>query len=223
VRERAKIPFEFSGCVELRQILGLRAEDEKELADILEQVPQDSVYYHTHGFLLRHRYMAGVYANDFANWAAIQVGDRVLGEHLAVLDPLDFETLDDLRDRIISASDDHLKGMAIVPRVVYGEPFNFIESRIVQVPIGIEARTLGEFREAVSRIDDSAIYYHALEARVRLGQRRNDFSAWLGECLDLPGLAAKVEALNPYIGGLERLRSQILGYCDGVLTKGRDL
>jgi len=223
MRKHAKVPFEFSGCVELRQMLGLRAEDEKELADILEQVPKDSVYYHTHGFLLRQRSAAGAYANDFATWAAIQVGDRVLGEHLAVLDPLDFETLDDLRERIISAIDDHLRSMTIVPRVVYGEPFDFIESRIVQVPFGIEARTLGEFREALGKTDESAIYYHALEARVRLGQRRNDFSAWLGECLDLPGLAAKVEALDPYVGGLERLRAQILGYCDKVLTSGRDL
>ncbi len=222
MRERAKAPFEFSGCVELRQMLGLRAEDEKELADILEQVPQDSVYYHTHGFLLRYRYKAGVYANDFATWAAIEVRDRVLGERLAVLDPLDFETLDDLRDRIISVIDDHLSDMIIVPRVIYGEPFDFTESRVVQVPIGIEARTLGEFREAVSKVDESAIYYHLLEARVRLGRRRNDFSAWLEECLDLPKLAAKVRSLDPYVGGLEGLRAQIVSHCDEVLAKGRD-
>src|SRR5262249_47892285 len=48
-------PFVFVGCVELREILGQRAEDEKELADLLAQVPAGSVYYHTHGFFLRHR------------------------------------------------------------------------------------------------------------------------------------------------------------------------
>jgi hypothetical protein len=109
--------------------------------------------------------------------------------------------------------------------VVYGAPFDFVESRIVQVPIGLEALSLGEFRDAVSQIDESAIYYHLLEARVRLGRRRNDFSAWLAESLELPGLAAKVQSLDPYVGGLEALRAQIVGHCvcwrQGVTRDGR--
>lgn len=223
MRQHAEVPFEFSGCVELRQMLGLRAETEKELVGFLKQVSLDSVYYHTHGSLLRHRYRAGVYSNDFATWVAIQVRDRVLGEQLAVLEPLDFATLSDLRDKIISVVEDHLKGMTVVPRVVYGEPFDFNESLIVEVPTGTKVRTLEEFRRALSEVDDRAIYYHALEAKVRLERKRNDFSAWLGDALDLPSLAAKVEALDPYTGGLERVRVQMLAYCDEVLTKGRDL
>ncbi len=223
MRTRADVPFEFFGCVELRQMLGLWAEDEKKLADFLEQVSLDSVYYHTHSTLLRHRSRAGIYSNDFATWAAIQVRDRVLGERLAVLDPLGFETLTDLRDEIISVIDDHLKSMTVVPQVVYGEPFDFIESRILGVPIETRASTLEEFRKALGEVDGSAIYYHAVEARVRLERRRNDFSAWLQDSLDLPVLAAKVQALDPYIGGLERVRAQILLYCDAVLAKGRDL
>ncbi len=223
MRPRADVPFEFFGCVELRQMLGLWAEDEKKLADFLELVSLDSVYYHTHSSLLRHRYRAGMSSNDFATWAAIQVRDRVLGERLALLDPLDFETLADLRDEIISVIDDHLKSMTAVPRVVYGEPFDFIESRILGVPIKTRASTLEEFRKALAEVDDSAIYYHTVEARVRLERRRNDFTAWLQDSLDLPVLAAKVQALDPYIGGLERVRAQILVYCDAVLAKGRDL
>jgi len=223
MRHHAEVPFEFSGCVELRQMLGLRAQTEKELVGFLKQVSLDSVYYHTHGSLLRHRYRAGVYSNDFATWVAIQVRDRVLGEQLAVLEPLDFENLDNLRQKIISVIDEHLKSMTIVPRVVYGEPFDFIESLIVEVPTGTKVHTLEEFRRALSEVDDRAIFYHALEAKVRLERKRNDFSAWLGDALDLPSLAAKVEALDPYTGGLERVRVQMLAYCDEVLTTGRDL
>ena len=223
MRERVEVPFEFVGCVELRQMLALRAETEKDLAGLLKQVPLDSVYYHSHGSLLRHRYRAGVYSNDFATWAAVQVRDRVLGERLAVLDPFDFENLSDLRDAIISVVEDHLKSMTLVPRVVYGVPFDFITSRIVELPIGIKAHTLQQFRKALSEVDNSVIYYHALEARVRLERRRNDFPVWLGDSLNLPVLAAKVQALDPYTGGLELVRIQILGYCDEVLAKGRDL
>ncbi len=223
MRPRADVPFEFFGCVELRQMLGLRAETERELAAYLKQVSLDSIFYHTHGSLLRHRYRAGLYSNDFATWAAIQVRDRVLGERLAVLEPLDFETLSDLRDKIIAVVEDHMTSMTIVPRVVYGEPFHFIESRIVGVPTGIEVRTLEEFRNTLSELDSSAIYYHALEARVRLDRRQNDFAVWLRDSLGLPALATKVQALDPYIGGLERVRSQMLTYCDLALVRGQDL
>src|SRR5574337_1301799 len=126
MRERAEVPFAFCGCVELRQMLGLKAKTEQELADLLRQVPLDSVYYHTHSPLLRHQYRTGVYSNDFATWAAVQVRDRVLGERLAVIDPLSFDSLSDLRDAIVSVIHNHLASITVVPRVVYGEPFEFI-------------------------------------------------------------------------------------------------
>lgn len=54
--ERAEVPFEFFGCIGLRLMLGLKAETEKELAGLIRLVPLDSIYYHTCGLLLRHRY-----------------------------------------------------------------------------------------------------------------------------------------------------------------------
>lgn len=221
--ERAEVPFAFYGCVELRQMLGLKAKTEKELADLLRQVPLHSVYYHTHSPLLRHQYRAGMYSNDFATWTAAQVRDRVLGERLAVVDPLSFESLSDLRDAIVSVIDAHLESITVIPRVVYGEPFEFVESTIMGVPTGLEAYTLEEFTQALSDVDDTTVYYHAIEARVRLKHARTHFSAWLGDRLNLPSLAARVQALDPYAGGLEQIRSQMLVYCGQVLSLGQDL
>lgn len=221
--ERAQEPFEFFCCIEQRQILGLKAETEKELAGLIKLVSLDSIYYHTCSLLLRHRYRTGAFSNDFATWAAVQVGDRVLGERLAVLDPLSFDTLVELRDEIVTVIDSHLKSIVVVPRVVYGEPFNFIQSRIVAVPAEMTAYTLEEFRQAVSEADDRTIYYHTLEALVRRKHRQNDFSAWLRDHLGLPDLAARIEALSPFTGSLEWMRTQMLTYCDQVLTQGRDL
>src|SRR5262249_56544173 len=76
-------------CWELREMLGRRAADVQELLDGLEEVPLDSIYFHTHSYFLRHPYISGPYPNDFANWAAIQLRDRVLGERLAVIYPLE--------------------------------------------------------------------------------------------------------------------------------------
>ena len=46
-------PFAFVGCIELREILGRRARDERELMEELEQVPAESIYYHTDSVFLR--------------------------------------------------------------------------------------------------------------------------------------------------------------------------
>jgi hypothetical protein len=62
-------PFTFVGCLELREILGRRARDERELMEGLEQVPAGSIYYHTHSIFLRHPRIGGGHPNDFANWA----------------------------------------------------------------------------------------------------------------------------------------------------------
>src|SRR3970040_1972824 len=99
-------PFGFSGCVELRELLDLRARDERELMEQLERAPLGAVYYHTHSVFLRHYQITGAYPNDFANWVASQVRDQVLGERLAVVDPFQFQDLERLREELVSTLDD---------------------------------------------------------------------------------------------------------------------
>lgn len=213
-------PFGFVACLELKEFVGLRAENERQLADLIDEVSLDSIYYHTHGFFLRHKFVAGAYPNDFATWAAVQVRDRVLGERLAMVDPSTFPNLQALREELVSVIDDHLRGLRLVPGVLLGEPFEFIQSRIVEIPTGIQVRTLKELREALLDVDVSAIYFHLVEARMRLGRGQNDFAAWLEHGLDLPDLAAKVRAVDPYAGSLERARTRLIQLCDLALAAG---
>ena len=214
-------PFRFIGCSELREILGKEAEDEKRLVELLEEVPVDSVYYHTHSYFLRHSYLERVYPNDFAQWVATEVRDHVLAERLAVVDPFEFQGLEPLREELISVVDDHLSRTPIVPRVIFGEPFHFNQSRILEVPTGLELWTLQEFRNALSDVEVSAIYFHMFEARHRLKREESDFSAWIRQSLGMPELAEKLRTINPYLGSLERLRSALLTICDEFLTKER--
>lgn len=211
--------FRFMACSEIQEILGKQAEDERTLAELLEEVPLDSVYFHTHSYFLRHRFIERMYPNDFAEWVGRQVRDHVLAERLSVVDPFDFRTLDMLREELISIIDDHLSGMATVPRAGFGTPFYFNRSRILEVPTGLEVRTLREFRDAMSEVDVSAIYFHVFEAHLRLQREENDFSAWIREGLKLPDLADQIRALNPYLGSLERVRSSLLNMCDDYLLK----
>lgn len=216
---KADQPFRFIGCSELREILGKEAEDEKRLVELLEEVPLDSIYYHTHSYFLRHSYLELIYPNDFAQWVATEVRDHVLAERLAVVDPFELKGLEPLREELISVVDDHLSRTPIVPRVIFGEPFYFNQSRILEVPTGLEVQTLQEFRNALSEVDVSAIYFHMFEARHRLEREESDFSAWIRQSLGMPELAEKLRIINPYLGSLERLRSALLTIFDEFLAK----
>jgi len=213
-------PFSFVACLELREFVGVRAEDERQLADLIEEVPLDSIYHHTHAFFLRHKFLAGIYPNDFATWVAVHLRDQVLGERLAMVDPGEFESLEALRDELAAVIDDHLRQLQVVPRVVSGEPFDFVRSRIIEIPTGIEVHTLEEFRQALLEVEISAIYFHVMDARMRLGRGQNDFAAWLERGLGLKPLAARVRVLNPYSGSLERTRARLLQLCDEALAEG---
>jgi len=216
----ARTPFHFLGCWELAEVLGRRAWDERELLEHLEEVPLDSIYYHTHSVFLRERAPAP-YPNDFATWAAIQVRDRVLGEKLGILDPEDFTDLDAIRTELVSLIDEHLSEVRSVPRVMFGQPFHFMQSRVLEIPTGVKVRTLAQFRDAVAEADLGVLYLHVVEARGRKGRRRNDFATWLGDHLGLVDLAAAVARLTASPLGLEAFRQRLVALCDAALAGGR--
>lgn len=217
----AKEPFIFYGCVELRQSVDRRALDERELMDRLEEVPPGSVFYHTHGYFLRHRAFTTAYGNDFATWVATHVGDQVLAERLAVVNPFEFKDLEELREELVTIIDDHLVRLSTVPRVEFGEVFYFQQSHIVAVPLGPMARTLLEFRDALAAADASALYFHIVEARARLGRRSGDFAEWIRTSLELAPLADRIERIDAYMTSLERVRARVLSFVDQALDQER--
>ena len=216
----ARHPFIFMGCVELREDLDRWALDERELMVRLEEAPADSVFYHMHGYFLRQRWLMPTYANDFATWAAREVGDHVLAERLAIVNPFEFDTLEALREELVSVIDHHLARLSAIPRVDFGEPFYFMQSRVIAVTLGIEARTLAAFRDSVTEVDASSIYYHMVEARARLGRRAGDFAVWIRESLGLAELADQLEQIDTYLSSVERVRTRVVGLVDAAIEKG---
>ena len=212
-------PFIFTGCVEVRQALQRTATDERELMDRLEEVPAESVFYHTHGYFLRHRPITTAYGNDFAAWVGVQVRDQALSERLAVVNPFEFASLETLREELVTVVHDHLRRLRTVPRVETGEPFHFQQSSIVEVELGAPAATLPEFREGLAAVDASAIYFHMVEARARLGRRAGDFAEWIRSSLGLSELAERIERIDTYMTSLERVRARVLSLVDQELER----
>ena len=211
--------FHFMGCIEIKELLGKKAADEQELLELIEEVPTDSIYYHTHSYFLRHLYISGTYPNDFANWVAIQVRDRVLGEKLAAVTPSGEKSLEDIRSELIEIIDQHLSSIKIVPAVGYGQPFYFMQSHIIEVPIGITVDDLEGFSQALQSIEASAIYNHVFEARLRDMRGRSDFAIWIDEVLKKNDLADKFESIDSYMYSLEGLRARLLQLCKLELGK----
>jgi len=174
----AEYPFVFVGCWELREMLARSARDERQLLEAIEEVPLDSIYYHTHSFLLRHKYIAGPYPNDFATWAAIQVRDRVLGEKLGILSPYDFQNLESLRAEVativLQKSLREGFGLTVAEAMWKGKPVigGFTGGITVQLVYRVTGFT-------VNSVEGTAFRIHYLldnpEAMARMGQDAREF------------------------------------------------
>jgi hypothetical protein len=106
-----------------------------------------------------------------------------------------------------------------VPRVEFGEAFHFQQSHIVEVPLGPTARTLAEFRAGLAAVEASAIYFHMVEARARLGRSSGDFAEWLRTSLGMSDLADRLSRIDTYMTSLERVRAKVLSLVDEVLEQ----
>ena len=217
---RAARPFRFAGCVELRQTLDVHALDERELMHRIAEVPADSIFFHTFGYFLRHRALTTAYGNDFSRWAALEIGDHALAERLAVVDPFAFSTVEELREHLETILQDHLRGREAERRVEFDRGFHFQQSHVVEVPLGLAAETLAEFRAGLATVDESAIYLHTVETRAR-ARRAEAFGEWLRDSLVLPALAERFERIDPYVTTLERIRGRLLGLVDAALEEAR--
>src|SRR5947207_14384615 len=139
-------PFVFLGCVELRQTLDVHALDERELMHRLEEVPADSVFFHTFGYFLRHRPFTTAYGNDFARWAALEIGDRALAERLAVVDPFAFATVEALREHLVTILQDHLRARGGDTPVKFDRASHFQRSQLAEAALALAATTPAALR-----------------------------------------------------------------------------
>jgi len=212
--------FQFTDCIEIKELTGKKANDEAELLELIEEASPDSIYFHTHSYFLRHFYIMGPYPSDFANWVVLQVRDRVLGEKLSTLTPSGKQSIEDVRNDLIEVIDNHLSSIKSIPTISSGQSFYLMKSRIIEIPTRLKAQNLQEFRSALAAVDASAIYNHIFEARLRERRGKSDFTIWFEEVLGLSQLAQDIEKIDAYMYSLEGLRVKILSLCDYELQKG---
>ena len=207
---KAKEPFVFKTQLSLVETTGLKARDLVELSRRLREVPESSVYYHTHHFLQQHQYLTPEPPNDFAYWVRSVLQEDEIGERLEAIDTVRFNSLSALRDAIASAIDGFLEKNAQSRKAPYGEAFYFMKCILFTLPTPYQAYDLNEFCECLKRVSIHCLYNHIFEGRLRAPLGINDFSHWFKNSLSEEELANKIQKLDPYTQTMEGLRKRII-------------
>lgn len=200
--------FEFKQSIILIKSTGEKARTVGELRDLIASVGADSIFHHTYQYFLKGHILE--YTNDFSQWAGESIEERALSEHLSNIDPYDFSELELLREELIRAIDEYRTQFPEPREALPAEAFFFNTAETLVYPAGIRARNLAEFLIAIKYVEASSLYYHFYDARLRSPERTDDFSKWFEQELGKKELAARIQAIDPFMHSLERIRERII-------------
>jgi hypothetical protein len=203
-------PFLFWDCIQLIELTNRRAADLHELLEGIKQVPPNSIFLHMHQSFLKYHFAHPEYSNDFSEWVANKLGDKALAEKLSELDPFEYCSIEDLRERMIEIIEEHTCEGLSCGRVKEGDEFYFNQSVTIEMLTDLKASNLQEFAECLRKVPLSSIYYHIFEARLRLEKKSDDFSYWIEDTLGIPELAEKIRNMDPYVHSLEDIKKELI-------------
>ncbi|GAB4368126.1 MAG: DUF5752 family protein [Deltaproteobacteria bacterium] len=215
-------PFEIKDCALLVRMSGLPpAINLRELRMRIAACSESVLYHHFCETLLRPTFDNPDYRNDFAVWAKLYLGDRVLAERLGILDPYAMGSIEELRGAVLEILEDRLSEITDVTSVSRGDEFYFLEATTVTFDTGDRIRHPRELAAAVRGMTNGSIYYHFLEARRRLDGKQDDFSFWLQEEPEKNrGLIEALGSIDFYFYSLAELRRQIVQAISAARGRG---
>ena len=206
----ARSPFYFNSAAHLLRVGREKASTLQELLESLRTCPESSIFQHTFQTLAEHHFIREGFSNDFSHWAFASCNEVELAEQLAAIDVREFTSIATLRERLIHMIETYLQKNPRAATRVAMEPFYLMASDLVVVPTPYVARNLEEFADGLRKVSIHAIYYHFIDARLRLKLNTNDFSVWLEKELDMGQAADKLNRIDIYTSTLEGVRRSIL-------------
>ncbi len=206
--------FAVKDCALAAIATGVRAHNLRELRDKLMTVHPGSIYYHFWGGLLRPVFESREYMNDFADWSRKAHGlhDEALAERLSVIDPTDFEDLEELRQELVEITSVRLEESEKLRLLHADRPFVFIRSQIVIFDTYVTVAHPLQLPMAAPMMTPSSFFFHFVDARRRTKDRMDDFREWLMEYGDeFRPLIDRLASLDPYFIQLTELKEKIAG------------
>lgn len=189
---------------------GKSADNLRELRDQLLEIHEGSVYYHFWGTLLRPRFDDPLFNNDFAIWSHQALHDDILAERLAVIDPTDFEDLEDLRLELVEVMEQRLDETESPAWVGYDRRFHFVRSQIVVFDTGRLIERPDQLPDLIPQMSVGSIFYHVIDARRRYPKGLDDFRAWIdGFGNEYKAACSAIARVDPYFVTLVELRDKL--------------
>jgi hypothetical protein len=215
----ARSPFYFNSASHLIRIGREKATTLQELLEAIRICPESSIFQHTFQTLAEHHFIREGFSNDFSHWAFASCNEVELAERLAAIDVREFTSIAMLRERLTHIIEIYLQKNPRAATRVAMEPFYLMASDLVVVPTPYVARNLEEFATGLQRVSIHAIYYHFIDARLRLKLNTNDFSVWLEQELDMGQAADKLNRIDIYTSTLEDVRRGILRIIEAEMNR----
>jgi len=205
------LTFRVKDCALAALATGERAQNLKELRDRLQTVDPASIYYHFWGTLLRPVFDDPRYNNDFAIWVFDALHDQALAERLGVLDPVNFQNIEGLRQELLDIVDEELDRSEILPWTSHDSQFRFMRSQIVVFNTGRTVTDPTQLSTVAASMSAGSVFYHFVDARRRTPDSVDDFQAWLGGLPDDYTAARKrLARIDPFFRSLVELRAEIV-------------
>ncbi len=215
----ARSPFYFNSASHLLRIGREKATNLQELLEALRTCSDSSIFQHTFQTLAEHHFIKEGFSNDFSHWAFAACNEVELAERLASIDVREFTSIVTLRERIVRIIEEYLQKNPRAATRTAMEPFYLMASDLVVVPTPYVARNLEEFADGLRKVSIHAIYYHFIDARLRLKLNNNDFSVWLEQELDLAQAADRLNRIDIYTSTLEGVRRGILKTIEAEISR----
>lgn len=215
----ARAPFYFNSAAHLLRIGREKADNLQELLEAVRACNDACIFQHTFQTLEEHHFIREGFSNDFSHWAFSACNEVELAERLAALDVREFTSIAALRERLLHIIESYLKKNPRAASRTAMEPFYLMAADMVVVPTPYVARNLEEFADGLSKVSIHAIYYHFIDARLRIKLNNNDFSVWLEEELDLGQAADRLNRIDIYTSTLEGVRRNILRIIEGEMAR----
>lgn len=204
-------PFALRDCALITLAVGRTVHGLRELATAFATVPAGSLLHHFHESLLRPSFDDPEFGNDFALWASSALGDPVLAERLAAIDPAllggDGERL---RAALVELAEERLAEVAHPHLVLPGREFHFLRSQLLIFDAGRAIRIPEELSAALPDLSTGSVFYHFVDARLRNAGAIDDFTVWLAEWGERTAATrTRLAAIDPGFGSLAELRRRI--------------
>lgn len=203
-------PFALYDCSLARIPIGRSCSNLRELLDAIHAVPNMVLEHHMARCALEDHFELYEFPNDLAYWCWESLGDHVLGEQLALIDPYQHESIDALRTALVNVIEERVWGLDRVPWCRPGLELHMVGSRLVAYDTGERLPTPGALAEALPRMSPRSLFYHVHNARRRTRGRTDDFSAWLENYGADTSLVTKLRAIDFHFLNLNQLRAQII-------------